>query len=190
MKPGPGTIILRKGRDAKWRLLEVVLESEPSAGSPPEQWPEIILVGDAFAAETLAAARSLAAVYEVHIRYAESMGKTPKFHAAPDTSALDHFFAHSGNRQRRTYFVKAQLRWSARARWSFAYVRQFGGFPGDEQFWRARLSDPMSITLNGGEDRLRFRLHNRKDLESFETATAELDTDWTGAPAGNDEDQN
>lgn len=185
----PGPLILRDSPDAKWRLLELVARAEPHSGRPREEWPEIILVGDAFAPDTLAAARALAGAYDVHIRYAESLGKAPKFHAAPDTGTSGRFFASGGDPHRRTFGIRGQLRWSARARRSFAYIRQFGRFAGDEEFWRARLSDPGSVRQSSGENRLRFRLHNQQDFDTFESAVAQLaDAEWTGSAAGPDED--
>jgi len=185
----PEISILQDTPDAKWRLLDLVLKAEPHSGRPREQWPEIVLVGDAFAPGTLAAARALAGAYEVRIRYAESLGNAPKFHAAPDTGAMGHFFARGGTPHRRAFFLKGQLRWSARARRAFAYIRQFGRFPGDEEFWRARLSDPGSILRSSGENRIRFRLHNQRDFDAFEAAVAQLaDVEWTGSAGNSEED--
>ncbi len=181
--------ILRDSPDAKWRLLEHVLQAEPHAGEPREQWPEIILVGDAFAADTLAAARALAVAYEVHIRFAQSLVEAPQFHEAPDLSAIGHFFARGGAPHRRTFFLGGQLRWSARARRRFAYIRQFGRFPDDFDFWRQRLSDPDSVRPSAGENRIQFRLHTEQDFDRFEEAVRQLETmNWTGHAARDEEE--
>ncbi|HEU0139234.1 MAG TPA: hypothetical protein VFQ79_05970 [Bryobacteraceae bacterium] len=181
--------ILRDSPDAKWRLLELVLQAETHAGKPREQWPEIILIGDAFAPGTLAAARALAGAYEVQIRFAESLSGAPRFHEAPDLSAMGHFFSRGGLPHRRIFFTGGHLRWSARARRRFAYVRQSGRFPDDFDFWRKRLSDPNSVRPSTRENRIQFRLHTQQDFDRFEEAVRQLETaNWTGLAADPDED--
>jgi hypothetical protein len=181
--------ILEDSKRARWELLELVLRAEDS-GPETENWPEIILLGDAFHAETLAAARALGAAYPVHIRFAQSIGNSPKFHpGSGDAVAMARFFAQSGNGARRAFYIGIALRWSARARRTFAYVRQFGRFNEDEAFWRELLSDPGSVTASTGEHRIRFRLHTAEDYRRFEQALHELDAVvWTGTP-GNGEDK-
>lgn len=45
------TTTLRDSPDAKLRLLELVLQAEPHRAKPRDQWPDIILAGNAFAPE-------------------------------------------------------------------------------------------------------------------------------------------
>lgn len=185
----PKIFILRESPDAKWRLLELVLRAESRAKHPRDQWPEIILVGEGFEAGTLAAARALAGSYEVRIRYAESVDNEPRFHSAPDTSAMAHFFSRDDQGPRRKFHAGGQVRWSARERRTFAYIRQFGRFPHDEEFWAQRISDPDSIQPSTGKNRIRFRLHTQQDFDTFEKAVGQLATvAWTGAAADREEE--
>jgi hypothetical protein len=190
-------VILRDTPDAKWRLLELVLRAESYAGSPRQEWPEIILVGDGFDAATLATARALAAAYEVTIRYAGSLVSSPRSStesaSAPtprdETPAIDAMASFFAKEQRRAFSIEGKLRWSARRRRAFAYVRQFGRFDGDEGFWRSHLSHPESLRLSSGENRIQFRLRSKRDFESFEANIGSLaHVAWVGAPASATED--
>jgi hypothetical protein len=159
--------------DAKWRLLELVLQAEGSASRPRRDWPEILLCGDAFSAATLAAARALAGAYEVRIRFAA-------FHDAPDPGLLGHLFARGGDPLRRVFYLHGQPRFSARSRRGFASIRQFGRFPGDEDLWRRILSRPDTLRLHCQQRGLRFHLITQDDLDRFESAIAGLGgVEWT-----------
>jgi hypothetical protein len=54
-------------------------------------------------------------------------------------------------------------------RMKHAYVRQSLRFPGDEQFWRSRISEPDSVGTRGNRAHLRFSLHTAKDFASFQS---------------------
>jgi hypothetical protein len=157
------TFILRDSPDATWRLLELALRAGPHVRGPRERPPEII-IGEAFEAGTLAAARALAGAYEV-IPFAESLGDTPRFHPAPDISPRGDLLSRGGSNHLRTFHVVDQVRWSARARRTIAYVRQFGRFPQDERFWAERISDPASILPSAGENHIAYACIQQRTLK-------------------------
>lgn len=77
-------------------------------------------------------------------------------------------------------------RWNLHCRNKHAYVWQHGRFPGDIEFWRARLSAPETVEPKKRGTRLRFRLHNAADLQSFREAVTSSLTDqtWLGEEDG------
>lgn len=176
---GSRTYIERRNADSKWRLLELMAEAHRGAASAP--WPQIVLVGEVFSGDTLAAARALPGFYEVRIGFAESVrfpgpgtveliAPTAQSNAdgADGAAAMNAFFAASGNGVRRTFGTPDATRWSVRRRRAFAYVHQFGRFEGHTEFWQGLLSDPGSVALSSGEHRLRFRLRTAEDFARFE----------------------
>lgn len=74
---------------------------------------------------------------------------------------------------RKLYFpIDGKRRYMVRARQLLANARQLGRFPGDIDFWQARLSDPVSVKAIKNGERLRFRLRSADDFRKFKEALA------------------
>jgi hypothetical protein len=72
------------------------------------------------------------------------------------------------NKDRLEYPQSGRSRWWVIVRGVYAYVLQFGRFVGDEDFWRARLSQPVSVVSRLNGDQLRFHLVISSDFNSFQ----------------------
>ncbi len=214
----PGApLLLRNTADAKWKLLEAILGFRERIENNTQFKAEIIFLGEDLDPGLRALAHSLAVNYGISIHHAQLLngrgaGIRPAqvedtteflpngvarsvvskpYVITAETKLVQEFFSDNPSATRRAFDQHGRLRWSARARRDFTYVRQFGRFTGDFRFWRERLSAADSVRLSTGEGRIQFRLHTRQDYLNFIAAIRELkDVSWAGHSASEGEDPN
>ncbi|MGY3147743.1 hypothetical protein ACVWYQ_004742 [Bradyrhizobium sp. USDA 3397] len=86
-----------------------------------------------------------------------------------------------------TYRLASKRRFIVYIKKKFATVRQLGRFDGDEQYWRARLSEPTSVAEKRDRRDLRFRLVTSGDFQAFTLSwTQELQTKTFSEPGEED----
>lgn len=71
------------------------------------------------------------------------------------------------------YRIDGKRRWNLLCRSKYAYVWQYGRFPGDENYWAARLSDPDSVEPKKRGQTLKFNLWTAEDIEAFRRAASQ-----------------
>ncbi|HAN96591.1 MAG TPA: hypothetical protein DCQ98_03770 [Planctomycetaceae bacterium] len=117
--------------------------------------------------------------------------------AEVENPALAQFFREQLAAGRESYLRKRYLhfridgrrRFSVRAARAHAYVRQYGRFDGDLDWWRQRLSDPESIRPVRRGSALSFSLKSLGDFQALQNAaTRELHAvAWSAADEAWDE---
>ena len=72
----------------------------------------------------------------------------------------------------------------------FASPRRQRTFPGDEEFWRTRLSHSDSIGTRREGSQLRFRLYSAADFTTFENLIGDARSNfpWTATAAEDGQD--
>lgn len=79
------------------------------------------------------------------------------------------------------YRVDGKRRWFVGAKTGWAYVWQEGRFVGDQEYWTRALGHDAEIEPVAQDNKLRFRLSSRKQLDAFLDAATEKcgEFEWT-----------